>query len=609
MNNSIMQKKTSSGLAQSLVSITEEDLKLMRAFYQSSVNVFDHTEIIISEHNIAVPMLEGTVLPVVAWKDIKGEKHFEIKNGAVKAVYFLISGEEKITPEMLKCGSRWMKAGKRVYCFSLPSEMPSIGHFINLNSPDEFKKLMANANSIVDFIIMNMPAEPTKARDYIKVEIAPVLAAHPDYAGIYVKKIAKSSGVPRSDVANILHQAVMKKRGIHGFSINEQGRLVARALNLKQSVHSVQDALITLNELSKWFAGSQAIFSLITKWLLLSPFAYVKKQLKKPPYQWLLLLGLSGVGKTTLAQVGAFIWNIEISKYETSAATIGTVAGLSKILSGSSLPVLVNEAAELFENKMQCECIKNAWDSPTVRSVIRGQSFYEQPSLAPLILTANKSINLSAALKRRFRQIDLPLTDKPSRDQVKKFRAWMPNLKKLSPIGGMVFDVVKQDSSILDTDDFETTGADVLEKLYSVAGLDIPTWVELRLPVEGSDDACAMADMSSEIITILHGYVIDLLKGVSRLNVDQDNNFGHRLDRLMSCRTPTDVLLYKEEVIIKKGFLEYANKKGCEISSLSNLAELLGGVFFKQASIRPLQINALSIVKVSLSKIDRKSVV
>ncbi|MEI6124987.1 MAG: hypothetical protein WCQ99_00395 [Pseudomonadota bacterium] len=540
----------------------------------------------------------------VEMDEFKKKQSLYMQNIRIKVIYFLVTRGTTIPADILQSGCALMKAGKRIYLFALPEDIPSMGHFINLQSPSDFKKIMADAISVIDVLIGDIPAEATKAIEYIKKVIAPLVAAHSDHTRIYARKIEKQSGLPREDLLNIFQQAVIERKGIQGFSIDKKGQLVAKSFDLQYSEQERKDALIVLDECSRWFSSSSATFPTVISWTLVSPFSYAKKQLQKALYKWLLIIGPTGTGKTTIARIAAHIWKIFITQFETSAATIGTVPGLAHLLSRWSFPVLINEAAELFEDKSLSEVTKNAWDSMTVRSVVRGHVFSECASIAPLIMTANKEMRLTAAVLRRVKVLNLSLSDKPSQDQKNKFRQWQANLQKLSPLGAMVYEIVRTDLSILDTDDFEAAGAAVLTQMYVNAGLAVPSWVGLRLPADDQDDEFQNNGTRLEVVNHVHQYVLDRLKSVGKMNVYQENNLRDRLLCLMECNIPSDILFYKDHnVIIKKGFLKYVATKGLEISSLSHLAELLGGEYHRQACLRTLKIRGLSVVRVPFSKL------
>jgi len=606
MEDAATQDQTVVAIEQARFAMPEKDIKRLQAFFGSgpgSLWLYNYPEIIITEDETAAKVLATINLPAVTWGDFRNSwESFSLQHSTVKTFYFLVANETVIPPEIMKSGCALVQSGKRVYVFSLPADMPSIGHFLNLNAEAELKKLMADARSIVDFLIEGSPAEATKAMEYINNKIAPLIAAHVEHVGLYTNKIAKNTGVPKGDVLRILQQAIIERRGITGFSIDKKGHLVAKEFNLQYSEQERRDALIVLDELSRMFSSSLATFATVIYWILLSPYSYAIKQLQKTPYQWLLLLGPPATGKTTLAKTCAYIWRLPIAQFETSAATIGTVPGLAHVLSRWSFPVLINESAELFDDKGLTEVIKNACEAQTVRSVVRGHLFLECPSIAALIMTANKEMPLTAAVRRRVKVIHLSLSDKPSPAQRDKFKQWQPNLQKLPPLGAMVYEYVRNDLSIFDTDDFAAAGTAILRQLYANVGLAVPSWVGLRLPDEEGDDAIQNSSTRSELVNLMHQYVIDRLRSVG---VYKEKNLRGRLRCLMEYNIPSDILFYKKcDVIIKKGFLKYLASKGHEISSLSHLAQVLEGEYRERATIRSLGFIGVSLTRVALSKLE-----
>ena len=119
---------------------------------------------------------------------------------------------------------------------------------------------------------------------------------------------------------------------------------------------------------------------------------------------------------------------------------------------------------------------------------------------------------------------------------------------------------------------------EILEKLYSTAGLEVPTWVWLRPDIEVSDPSDEWRGM---ILELIDRYVADVLSKYARKEDLQYNTTTYdRIAFISSNNIPSSILLVRdrdgsESVVIKRGFLKYLAENGINIASLRDLAELM----------------------------------
>jgi len=392
---------------------------------------------------------------------------------------------------------------------------------------------------------------------------------------------------------------------VEGFYLSE-GELCFKKDFTETDEEKIREALTVLDELvSKFFAKGKDKAAEVIKWIITAPFNFARKQLGHESWPWLMLVGYPGTGKSTLASLAGYIWDLP-STFEISSSSISTQARLGKILSRWTFPHVVNEIKDIFSGNAReeiRELLKNAWDRLTVRGKYSRGEWIEELSLSPLLMTANVEPELTEAEKRRFKVVRFFMDEKPSKDNVAEFNRWKKNLEKLKVLGREIFEIVRKDTSLLEKD-FEETGKEILKRLYEKFSGYIPEWVELTY--EEWDDEEREEEIREIIIEEIRKYVNEqAVKYLRNLSVPENENpFVHRLKELQRKGILTDIL-YDEEnscVIIRQGFLKYLKNEGMEIATLRDLARILGGEV-KKVCRRKLQLIGVKVALIPVREI------
>lgn len=405
---------------------------------------------------------------------------------------------------------------------------------------------------------------------------------------------------------------VIKELDVKGFCLGPSGDLTSQGIPTELNRVKLRAALKVLTEVVMvWFALASGKAATVIKWLLVAPFCFAKKQMRTMCYRWIVLIGPTGTGKSTIGQLGAYIWGLLLSQYENSLASINTEARLGSKLSTWTFSLMINETGKLFErgSSSLIELIKNAWDGLTVRGRYRSGVYDEELSLAPLLMTSNVPLNLPQGARRRFRTIHFLWKEKPDKSRQKEFETWRSKLAILSHMAPYIVEIVNADRSILDGDDFETAGEIILKRLFKAAGQRVPEWVKLR--DNGQEDSSQMSrdELKSAVVDLLNQYVIERLKTANSFDIKIQKTLLLRLSELKTLSVPTDVMLYaatasEPKVVLKRGFLQYLVAKKLEIGSLRELAEILDGEYYPEKCIRTLKVAGLSVAMIPLFSLE-----
>ncbi len=439
--------------------------------------------------------------------------------------------------------------------------------------------------------------------------------------------VNKGADVAVSSILSVAEETgmaeVIDDLDVQGFFINKDGEIVANWEFPESNEEKIIDALIILNDLIvKWFDKDPKAVAVI-KWGLLSPFFFVRKQMELSPWKWIFLLGTGGTGKSTLLQIIAYIYGVPLALMEISAGSISTEARLGRKLSQWSFPFVVNEAKGIFTgNEEVRELIKNAWDRITFRGKYREGQFIEELSLAPLAFTSNEHIEFTQAELRRVDVFLFSWRNRIPEEKRLEFESWKKSLKGLEYLGREIFEIIREHKDeVLIAESYFQAGEYLLERLYSKFVLDIPDWVYIKPNEEDffGTERDYQAEIKDGIITLLKAYVVGRLReytGDFRAYVDRFPNdqrwrteLKYRLLALQEKNIPSDVLLYEgdmaDEVVIKKGFLEYLKKNGLKVGTLKEIAELLGGTY-GQTTLRSIGVEGLKVVRVPYTNIDEE---
>lgn len=402
---------------------------------------------------------------------------------------------------------------------------------------------------------------------------------------------------------------------VQGFYLDKEGQIVANWEFPERDTEKVIDALTTLNELmTVWFENDPKAVATV-KWGMLAPFFFVRKQMELSSWKWLFLLGTGGTGKSTLLQLIAYIFKVPLALLEISAGSISTEARLGKKLSQWTFPFVVNEAKGIFTGNEEIrELIKNAWDRLTVRGKYKDGQFIEELSLAPLAFTSNEHIEFTQAELRRMDVLLFSWKNRITEEKRLEFENWKKKLKTLEALGFEIFEIVKEDrEEILTAETYLQAGESLLERLYRKFSLEVPRWVYIHPSQEDffGTEKDYQEEIKNGIVTLLKMYVVQKLKeytGHTNVYIPElpegqryRTELRWRLLYLQRANIPLDVCLFEgdqaDEIIIKKGFLDYLKKNGVKVGTLKEVAELLGGIYGR-ATIRSLGIEGSKVVRV-----------
>jgi len=383
---------------------------------------------------------------------------------------------------------------------------------------------------------------------------------------------------------------VIEEIDVEGFYLNSDGVIISKpgredvTRDWEENIIKLRGALLTLNELiENWFKHVKEKAAFIIKWHLMAPFNFTRKQLKITPVEMLLIEGPGGTGKTTLGRLGAYIWGLPLTRYETSGEGAKNPARLSAKVKQWTYPVQINEPAAIFDSVENREFIKNAWDSLVARGKYKFGEYIEELAAAPLIFVSNTPIveRLSDAERRRVIIIKFSWKDRLKeiykekyREMVRKFNELEKKcLPELSIIGDFVYDYLKNRPESLRRDWVELA-EEILERLYKVGELEVPDWIKLRCKVEAQDPG---EEWREEIKLLINEYLAEvIINYATRHELLMRPDFESRINFVTETRLPSAVLRHGDRVIIMKEFIKFLNKKGVYVTSLKDLGELMG---------------------------------
>lgn len=360
----------------------------------------------------------------------------------------------------------------------------------------------------------------------------------------------------------------------------------------------LKEALKLLNDLAtKWYNHVVERFSIVIKWGIIAPFNYIYKQ-KGTWIPWLYLYGSSYTGKTTLGEIILGVWGLG-SRHRKSGSSIDTVPRLGYVLSQSTFPILINEPGSAIYREDVVEVMKSAIESPLARGrYVRG-TYTEIPSLAPLIMTSNRTLPRDDALLRRLLVIRFTYGERINPEKAREFEKEIkPKLEKLAAIGYWVAEKIMNKPELLDYD-WETLATGLLIQAYKESGLEIPEWVRLGYQVE--------EDIYEDIRETIRSYLVkrineEYARFVGRVIVSSGNpeengyheNYYRREEvdfetrvkvvienRLLPWAIPKD-----NEVLLTSDFAREIRSLVGDIGGLKSIAELLGWEYIPKYSWR-----------------------
>ena len=367
------------------------------------------------------------------------------------------------------------------------------------------------------------------------------------------------------------------------------------------SKEELKEALEFLNELAKWYGSVIERFSLIIKWGIISPFAYVYKQ-KKKWIPWLYLYGVSGTGKTTLGKIVLNIWGLSV-RNEKSGSSIDTVARIGHVLSQTTFPTLINEPGGAIYKEDIVEVMKSAIESTVARGKYVRGTYTEIPSLSPLIMTSNRALPRDDALIRRLIVLRFSYSEKHPEDKIKEFEVKVkPQFGKLSAIGYYVAKRITEKPELLE-EEWNSLATKLLEEMYREVGLEVPEWIRKEYIAEENiyEDireairVFLVKRINEEYSRFVGKVIIEKYEEGEEHLARSDVDFEDRVKIVLENKLLPWAILRKDTIIITSAFASDLKSIIGDIGGLRSIAELLGWEYQKSVKIGKRVLAAIRV--------------
>lgn len=411
-----------------------------------------------------------------------------------------------------------------------------------------------------------------------------------------------------------------------GFYIDENGKLQCSRLipmDEKELKEGVKKGIRKLNEVAVFF--DQNAFGAMIKASILLPLTYALKKTQSGSEipRRVYAVGPPGCGKTTLALItNCYIWGIEIERFFRPFKDISTEARLGKVMSQWTFPTLIDNASDLFSDEKYSpmrSVMNSAEESEFVRSVHVKGRYTSIPALSPLIFTIDSAVaeKLNAADKRRAVFIRLGiehLTQKDASEKVREFnRRYGARGEKLGRggelmyIGQWLMRYYIENWEKIRTEPWLEAVDEALNALFEYAEEPKPVWLQAEIADKEEILESVYQDMKEKVIDAIKEYVINLIieKG-RRGELDTRIGFWDRLNYVTSLNIPAGVyaledgrkygLPWEKTVIITKKIIDLLIKERIQLTTLKDLASLMGWEYRPVFMSRPLGIKNQSVV-------------
>jgi hypothetical protein len=411
------------------------------------------------------------------------------------------------------------------------------------------------------------------------------------------------------DVINAVIQGYMRKGKAEikeeieapGFYLIDNNIVVVRWKPREISKEELKETLELLNELANsWFNHSRERFATIIKWGVVAPFSYILKQ-KGKWLPWLYLYGASYTGKTTLGEIILAMWGLGPA-HRKSGSSIDTVPRLGYVLSQSTFPILINEPGGAIYREDVIEVMKSAIESTIARGKYVKGSYTEIPSLAPLIMTSNKSLPKDDALLRRLLVIKFTYGERIAPNRASEFDdSVKPRLDKLSTIGYWISKQILENPQLFDLEPMELAKK-LLTKAYEEVGIKAPDWVNLTYETEENiyDDiketikSYLIKRINDEYNKFVGKVMVESSEGIRYIS-RQELSFEERVRIVLESKLLPWVTLKDDYVIFTTDFAREIRNLVGDIGGLKSIAELLSweyGVFrIGKKTLRGARVN------------------
>ena len=338
-----------------------------------------------------------------------------------------------------------------------------------------------------------------------------------------------------------------------------------------------------LNALVIMKYGNDKRLPTLLKWSVNAPFDYIRKSYKKwLPY--VHMYGIPSTAKSTRGEIALAVWKIHDSLSHVIPFTnINSEARLGRVISQTTLPILVNEVGSLKDEKRYghlVEMIKSAIENPMARASYDKKGRYNKtPALSPLILTGNPPPPVEGGIRSREVLMIYTTQDQHDRNgmEARDFINWlMPELNKLGVLGDFTSTYVMEHPEIIQKQ-WNDTGEAILTKFYEEAGVKVPEWIKLLVETK------QLEQTTDETILLLREYLINLINETytrhARTRDDINPDIIYKLNEC--CRT--NLIAFMQYDISKKKYyitptiMNDLRKKNLDglVGSLEGLAHML----------------------------------
>ena len=226
-----------------------------------------------------------------------------------------------------------------------------------------------------------------------------------------------------------------------------------------------------LIEFETKFQKRETLLAMIN-WVLSAPFAFAKKQLTliskegEGFFKYLQIVGESRTGKTTLMKL--LIETLIGKNTEKSPDAFGSMFKLKTTFEEGTIPILVNEGRNLFEQKWSKEIFKSAYEIIEVGETgTKSGRKIKHKALITLVLTNNEDVLTDNALRRRFTTLTFS-TKAPTEQELEEFeRIKKESVKYRKILLGAFIEIVKENLDILKNSLMEW---DFVNKVWDILG-------------------------------------------------------------------------------------------------------------------------------------------
>jgi hypothetical protein len=353
------------------------------------------------------------------------------------------------------------------------------------------------------------------------------------------------------------------------------------------------------------------VFPTLLKWSIVAPFDYVLKQIHKNWIPWLYLYGWSNTGKTTLGEICCCIWNRYYDKHSIVPFTaVDTKARFGEILSKSTYPIVINEVAQLHDDKYRdmIEMFKTAITDLVARKKFMNKTSYTDiPSFSPSILTGNSLPPMDTGFRRRIIPIIFTEKDQYSEEEVKDYKNLFEQQIKneLRILGDFTVNYVMENQEILinGKKDWKGIGEHILERMFKLVGKEYPPewikyFVEEHQLKESKEDVELLfrSYLVNKINDTYNKYCRIIENSISNLEVP-NLTFSNRLNfclenNLIPFLNPTMIADGPCIIVITSDLIHDIKSKILSISSLNEVSQLIEGFEYGQKKLAGRNVRA-----------------